>query len=141
MQKPLLNIELPSIKYKTSRNVDILRIASPRDFCLRIDLVATPELAYEQNWWMNVGRDTHIRPTNTNQRLGLINCDNMVIAPERYYFPSADFKKYFSMYFHSPYVLPDCIDVLETVNGNGFNFYGVSLIEQSKFRGLIIDLN
>jgi len=141
-----IRISKPAIHYQNSKSTEIELIESD-DELLRIDFVAKPDLVYYAGWWMQISRETFIRPVGSDLKLTMVKAIGISIAPLKFYFPHKYHHQRFSLCFPLPPDDTQFIDIIEKENAGNtyFNFYGVAL---SKIRsqplfigGMIVDLN
>lgn len=119
----------PHIQSKPHSDIDCFGIEITDEYT-RIDFVAYPDtITYISGWWVQIDKNTFIRPTGTTQKLTLIKAVNISIAPQKSMFPSSKSCIAYTLYFPSIPKNTSHIDIIEKEvrGGNYFNFYGVSL--------------
>ena len=118
----------------------IQRIVQEEEFT-RIDFVYRASPKYINGGWVQIDRETFIRPSLTGIRLTLVQAVNIPVSPKKRWFKKVGEYLYYTLYFPK---LPDdvvAIDIIEREAArphNFFNFYGVSL---EKIAGEIIIVN
>jgi hypothetical protein len=124
--RPVYN---PNVDFQNGSTIDVLRITQ-EDELTRIDFAYRSSPKYINGGWVQIERESFIRPVNTGMRLTLVQAVNIPIAPTKHWFKKAGDCLYYTLYFPK---LPDdavAIDIIEREAArphNFFNFYGVSL--------------
>ena len=125
-EKPIYN---PTVEVRNDADIDIMRIVQEEELT-RIDFAYRSSPKYIKGGWVQIDRETFIRPVNTGMRLTLVQAVNIPIAPKKHWFKMVGEYLYYTLYFPK---LPDgvvAIDIIEREAArphNFFNFYGVSL--------------
>ena len=125
-EKPVYN---PSVEYQNGSDIDVMRIVQEEELT-RIDFAYRASPKYRNGGWIQIGRESFIRPVNTGMQLTLVQAVNIPITPSKHWFKNANQCLYYTLYFPA---LPDdvaAIDIIEREVArphNFFNFYGVSL--------------
>ena len=95
----------------------------------RIDFVYVPPPEYQNGSWVEIDRNSFIRPVGTKHILSLVRAVGIPYAPRKHYFKSNKETLYYTLYF--PALTKDVkeIDIIEKEihDGTLFNFYGVSV--------------
>lgn len=119
----------PLVKKNTNSQPEILRIQNDDNFT-RIDFIYYPKSYYVNGGWVQIDRDTFIRPVGSNQRLKLIKAINIPLAPTKHFFKNSKEFLCYTLYFPSLPKETSSIDIIEnegTHEETWFNFYGVSM--------------
>ena len=126
-EKPIYN---PSVEYQNGdADIEIMRIVQEEELT-RIDFVYRASPKYIKGGWVQIDRETFIRPVGTAMRLTLVQAVNMPIAPKKHWFREAGQCLYYTLYFPALPAGVVAIDIIEREAArphNFFNFYGVSL--------------
>ena len=116
----------PDVKTPPSHDtkLKIMRIELEEDFT-RIDFV-TASGGYA---WVQIDRNSFIRPVGTNACLPLVKAQGIPYAPQKHFFKNAKDSLYYTLYFPALPKNVTAIDIIEreVPGGNYFNFYGVSM--------------
>jgi len=128
----------PNMKNKTIETTEILRIENEDDFT-RIDFICYAPTRYINGGWVEILKDTFIRPVGTTHKLTLVKAVNIPIAPKKHYFRSKRDMLCYTLYFPPLPKGTTSIDIIESEasGGNWFNFYGVSM-ERVRSEKLIV---
>lgn len=119
----------PIVIIQNSTETEILSIELDENFT-RIDFIYYAPAHYQNGGWVQISRNTYIRPVGTTQKLNLVTAINIPIAPNKHYFTVPKQMLAYTLYF--PALPKNCkaIDIVECDGGfigNWFNFYGVSM--------------
>ena len=71
----------PMVKHQTDNTSEVLRIVNDEDFT-RIDFITYASM-FE---WVQISKDTFIRPIGSTQKLKVVKIINIPITPAKYYF-------------------------------------------------------
>lgn len=118
----------PMVKHQTNGHPEVLRIQNEENFT-RIDFIYFAKSYYVNGGWIQIDRDTYIRPIGSKERLTLVEAVNIPIAPIKHYFKSTKDFLCYTLYFPPVPKGTKTIDIIEGLGGNNswFNFYGVSM--------------
>ena len=134
---------------RVNGNLQLLRI-TVTNLETKVDFGYQATSYYTNGGWIKISPKTFIRPKGTSKKLILTNATNIPYGPEKLHFNSSIEWRYFSLHF--PSILEDSnnkktfmfdtlepmkidsIDLIENEKGDDtdFNFYGISLNEESK---------
>jgi hypothetical protein len=118
----------PLIIHNNQENVSIHRIVR-HDDVTKIDFIDYASSIYDQGGWVQIHKQTFIRPVGTASELTMIQAINIPVAPVKHYYRNQyDYLAYTLIF---PALAKDvkAIDIIEMElpGGSWFNFYGVSL--------------
>lgn len=135
-----LKIYNPIVFINNSPTSEILTIELNEHFT-RIDFIYYAPAHYYKGGWVQISRDTYIRPVGTKQRLKLIQVANIPIAPTKHFFTAPNQMLAYTLYFPALPKGCEAIDIIEfegNLADNWFNFYGVSM-EKVRTEALIVN--
>jgi hypothetical protein len=94
-----------------------------------INIIATPNRQYGSGWWVNLEPCIFIRPSGTDESIGLVYAFNIPLSPAKHYFKNINDSLRFTLFFPA---LPQNIthvDIIEDIHGDNsdFNFYNMPL--------------
>lgn len=121
----------PSISKMPDSFIDIIGIELTDDYT-RIDFVVYPDTkTYVSGWWVQINKNSFIRPTGTTQKLKLVKAVNIPYAPKKYMFSSRTSCLPYTLFFPAIPKTTTHIDIIEKEvrNDSYFNFYGVSVLK------------
>lgn len=118
----------PIVRIDTQQETKIMRIEID-DELTRIDFVYYPPSYYENGGWVQIDRNSFIRPVGTKHTLPLVKAVGIPYAQQKHYFKSYKEILYYTLYFPA---LPNDVKEIDIIErevsfGEYFNFYGVSM--------------
>lgn len=118
----------PIVKHQAVSCPEILRI-NIEDNLTRIDFIYYAKSYYENGGWVQIDRNSFIRPVGSNLKLGMVKVANITIAPAKHWFKSTKDILCYTLYFPPVPKGTKQIDIIEkgASVGTWFNFYGVSM--------------
>ncbi len=121
-------IHSPFVVHQTSEHLTIHRITS-NDRFTQIDFIHYADPIYHKGGWVQIDRDTFIRPNGSNHKLTLVDAFGIPYAPEKHHYNSTTAFLCYTLYFPALPKSTTSIDIIEkeTTGGNWFNFYGVAI--------------
>ena len=134
-EKPVYN---PGLEYQDNSAIDVMRIVQEEELT-RIDFAYRSSPKYINGGWVQIDKETFIRPITTGMRLTLVQAVNIPITPKKHWFKKAGQCLYYTLYFPALQDGVMAIDMIEREAArphNFFNFYGVSL--ERIARGIIM---
>lgn len=128
----------PIITHKNSYCPDLLKMEIDEEFT-RIDFIYYARSYYINGGWIQISKDTFIRPCGSESKFKLLKAVNIPIAPVKHYFKSTKDILCYTLYFLALPKGITKIDIIEseTHGGNWFNFFGV-LMEKVRTEKLIV---
>ena len=128
----------PMVKKQIIGSPELLRIEINNELT-KIDFIYYAKPYYVNGGWVQISRDTFIRPKGSGLRLKLISSTNISIAPKKTYLNSTKAILCYTLYFPALPESTKSIDIIEceSVGGNWFNFYDVSL-EKIKSQKIVV---
>ena len=128
----------PIITHKSNSSPDVLRIENDEEFT-RIDFIYQARSYYINGGWVQISKDTFIRPCGSESKFKLLKAVNITIAPVKHYFKSTKELLCYTLYFPALPKGTSKIDIIEseTPGENWFNFFGVSM-ERVRTEKLIV---
>lgn len=118
----------PFVHQQNVEHMETMRIENDPEYT-RIDFLYYACPRYVDGGWIQISRDTFIRPVGSNHRLKLVSAVNIPIAPTKHYFKSTRDILCYTLYFPPVPKGTKSIDIIENeiLGGTWFNFYGVSM--------------
>lgn len=137
MTKDKLVVYNPKYRFNKNKRITILRVVIDDEFT-RVDLLYWTLKNNNMGKWIQIERDTYIKPLNSEEKLKLIKAENIGISPNKSFFKAKMNLLNFTLYF--PAVSKDTVafDLIEkdTLNENYFNFHKINIKpDKKRFHG------
>ncbi len=128
----------PVIKKQINESPEVLRIETNSELT-KIDFIYYAKPYYINGGWVQISRDTFIRPKGSNLKLKLVSATNITITPKKTYLKSNKAILCYTLYFPALPESTKSIDIIEceATGENWFNFYDVSL-ERIKSQKIVV---
>jgi hypothetical protein len=118
----------PLVFHSNQDSVAIHRIVR-HDDVTKIDFIHYASRIYDQGGWVQIHKQTFIRPVGTTTELTMLEAINIPISPTKHYYRHQFDYLAYTLIFPALAKSVKAIDIIEMElpGGNWFNFYGVSL--------------
>jgi hypothetical protein len=118
----------PLIIHNNLETLSIHRIVR-HDDVTKIDFIHYASRIYDQGGWVQIQKQTFIRPLGTELELTMLQAINVPVAPVKHYYRNKFDYLAYTLIFPALSKDVKAIDIIEMElpGSNWFNFYGVSL--------------
>jgi hypothetical protein len=115
--------------YDPNAEIQVKKIELTENFT-RIDFLYTAPDYYDNGGWVNIAKETFIRPVGSNEEYRLVYTSNIPFAPLKHYFNRCGESLVYTLIFPALPKNTLAIDIIEKEGlPNYFNFYNVDFSE------------
>ena len=115
--------------YDPNTEIQVKKIELTENFT-RIDFLYTAPDYYDNGGWVNIAKETFIRPVGSNEEYRLVYTSNIPFAPLKHYFKHCGEILVYTLIFPALPKNTLAIDIIEKEGlPNYFNFYNVDFSE------------